>query len=151
MGNQKNFKLSIELVPETCWHNNLRSLLPKEKWGVLRKKVYADYKNRCGICGNTGRLEAHEMWQYDDENHIQKLIGIIALCSLCHGVSHFGRSETVASPAWRERLIAHFMKINGATRGEFEAHRQEAYKIFEERSQHSWKLSLGETDMSSEI
>ena len=28
------------------------------------------------ICGAKGRLSAHEIWEYDEAYHIQKLIGL---------------------------------------------------------------------------
>jgi hypothetical protein len=72
-------KLTIELVPEPCWHNNLRSLLPKEKWDELRRKVYQDNKNQCGICGRSGKIEAHELWVYDDENRCNTQLALVIL------------------------------------------------------------------------
>lgn len=141
-----SLKLTIELVPSTSWYNNLRSLMPKEKWDVLRKKVYADFGYRCGICGVTGELHAHEIWKYDDVNHVQSLMGLIALCKMCHAVKHLGRTELKEQEEGiqMEEVIAHFMKINKCTKTEFEAHRKEAFRIWEERSKHQWQIKINE-------
>jgi predicted restriction endonuclease len=73
-------KLTIELVPKTSWYSNLRNVIRPAKWDKLRKSVYAEYEHKCGICGATGgRLNCHEIWEYIDTNHEQKLIGFIAL------------------------------------------------------------------------
>lgn len=64
----KQYKLSFQLVPDGCWYTNLRSALPKEVWDRLRRAAYARAGGRCSICGKPGRLEAHEVWSYDDKN-----------------------------------------------------------------------------------
>ena len=61
-------KLEFELVPEGCWYSNLRSLLKPREWDMVRKDAYARAGGRCMICGRkTQRLEAHERWEYDEE------------------------------------------------------------------------------------
>ena len=84
----QKFKLNFELVPEECWRANLRSFLKSEDWDKIRRSAYAKAGGRCSICGARGRLEAHEQWSYDDENAVQKLEGVIALCHACHEVKH---------------------------------------------------------------
>ena len=37
----------------------------------------------------------HEIWHYDDENFVQTLIGLIALCPSCHKSKHYGRAINV--------------------------------------------------------
>lgn len=141
---KKKLKLTIELVPETSWHNNLRSLLPISAWETLRKKVLADYRNVCGICGASGSLHCHEMWEYDNEKHTQSLRGCMALCGLCHAVKHLGLSEMRWDDGALDRLTAHFMRINRCDRKTFEDHRREAFRVFEERSKHSWQVAIGD-------
>lgn len=141
-----NFRLSIELVPSTSWHNNLRSLMPKDKWDTLRKKVYADFGHRCGICKAKGELHCHEIWNYDDDLQIQSLSGLIALCRMCHAVKHFGLAELQSAKGDIEidQIISHFMKMNNCTRMEFEEHKREAYKIWEERSKYEWQVKIND-------
>lgn len=38
---EKKLKLDFEMVPDGCWYSNLRSVLPKEAWDILRRMVYA--------------------------------------------------------------------------------------------------------------
>ena len=82
-------KLTVELVPRSLWGINLRSELPKSKWDKLRKATYKKANFVCEICGGVGRkwpVECHEIWHYDDENKVQRLDGLIALCPPCHQV-----------------------------------------------------------------
>lgn len=138
------FKLTIELVPATSWYNNLRNAMGREKWDVLRRKVYADYHNQCGICHAPGLLHCHEIWAYDDENHIQTLKGFIALCPLCHWVKHIGLAGIRASEGTLdfEKIVQHFMKVNNCNRQAFKIHRENAFALWEKRSKHQWKIEI---------
>jgi len=110
MNKKENYKLTIKPVPDSCWYSNLRSALPKKIWDVLRKDAYSRADGKCMICGRkTARLEAHEDWIYDEENAIQKLNDIIAICHDCHSVIHIGRTQLMGD---EDRAIAHFCKVN---------------------------------------
>ncbi|HCS78939.1 TPA: HNH endonuclease [Patescibacteria group bacterium] len=125
----------------------MRSLMLETKWDILRKKIYADYNYCCGVCEiNNTTLHCHEIWEYDDLNHIQKLKGFIALCKFCHWVKHIGLAGMRASEDELdfEQIVAHFMKVNSCDRQTFEAHRNQAFRIWEERSKHQWQIQLGE-------
>ena len=126
----KKYKLNFQLVPDGCWYSNLRSALPKEVWDRLRRAAYA----RAG-----GRLEAHEVWSYDDEKHIQKLEDVIAVCRACHEVIHIGRTALTGREAEAQ---AHFMKVNGATQSEYHAALGEANRVHAERSRAEWVTDI---------
>lgn len=106
-------KLDFELVPDSCWYSNLRSVLPNGAWDIIRKRAYAKADGKCMICGaECKRLEAHERWSYDEKNCVQKLTDIVAICRPCHEVIHIGRTQLMG----REREASeHFMKVNGCS------------------------------------
>lgn len=139
-------KLTIELVPSTSWWYNLWKVLPKTDWDVIRKRTYARYGHRCGICNAHSRLNCHENWQYDDENHVQKLDGFIALCDLCHHVKHIGLAGILSNQGRLdyEKVIEHFRKVNNCSREDFLEHRRQAFKILASRSRHEWQIDFGE-------
>lgn len=132
---KRPFKLDFQLVPDGCWYANLRSALPREVWDKLRRAAYARAGSKCSVCGAGGRLEAHEVWSYDDEKHIQSLQDIIAVCPACHAVIHIGRTALVGKEAEAQ---AHFMKVNGCTQSDYHAALGEANRIHAERSRHEW-------------
>ena len=119
--------------------------MPPSAWDKLRKQVYAQYDYRCGICGASARLQCHEIWQYDDKEHVQTLQGFIALCEWCHHVKHLGLAGILAREGKidYERVIAHFLMVNGCSRDDFELHRQQAFDQWRERNKHSWRTDLG--------
>ena len=134
-------KLNFELVPDSCWYSNLRSILSPAQWDVVRREAYARAGGKCMICGEpTKRLEAHEQWSYDEENRVQKLENVVAVCKSCHEVIHIGRTSLFGG---EERASAHFMKVNGCTYSEYRKALGEANATHRRRNQvPEWKLDL---------
>ena len=136
----KDFKLNFELVPDSCWYSNLRSELPKDVWDILRKKAYARAGGKCMICGApTARLEAHEQWEYDDINQVQKLKNIVAICKSCHEVIHIGRTQLLGN---ERQASEHFMKVNNCSYAEYRKALGEANEKHRERSRREWQLDI---------
>jgi hypothetical protein len=146
MKNHQQLKLLIELVPSTSWYDNLRKVLPQEEWDKIRKKSYKDAGYKCTICSVQGKLNCHEVWNYNDETHVQKLEGFIAICDLCHHVKHIGLAGILSSKGELdyEKVIEHFMKVNECDRRNFDEHKKRAFEKWHERSKHKWHMDLGE-------
>ena len=139
-------KLTVELVPKPLWDLNPRKAMGKSRWDKVRRDVYAKYDDRCGICDADERLEAHEIWDYDDENLVQKLVDFIALCKPCHQVKHFGRSSILADRDLidLESLVDHFVKINNCSKEELQRHVEEVGDKWEKRSaKQGWECDWG--------
>lgn len=134
-------KLNFELVPDSCWYSNLRSILSPVQWDAVRKKAYALAKGRCMICGAPCmRPEAHERWSYDEKEQVQRLEGIVAVCRSCHEVIHIGRTQLLGG---EERACAHFMKVNGCGYAEYRKALGEANAAHARRNRVSeWALDL---------
>ena len=134
-------KLNFELVPDSCWYSNLRSILSPAQWDVVRREAYARAGGRCMICGApTRRLEAHERWEYDERNAVQKLADVVAICKSCHEVIHIGRTQLMGG---EERASQHFMKVNGCTYAEYRKALGEANEAHRRRNLvPEWKLDL---------
>lgn len=135
-------KLSIELVPSSSWFNNVRAILTRAQWDILRKQVYSEAWDVCQICGGVGSkhpVECHEIWNYDDKNLIQKLDGMIALCPDCHMVKHIGLAQIQNKG---ERALKHLMKVNGFKKKEAEKYIIDSFIKWEERSGKTWILDI---------
>lgn len=134
-------KLGFELVPDSCWYSNLRSILSPAQWDVVRKEAYSRAGGKCMICGAPClRLEAHERWEYDDKNKIQKLADVVAICKSCHEVIHIGRTQLTGG---EERACAHFMKVNNCSYAEYRKALGEANTLHRERNKvNEWKLDI---------
>jgi len=90
-------------------------------------------------------MNLHEIWEYDDQKHIQKLVGFILLCKMCHHVKHIGLAGILAGEGKLDYddLIEHFCRVNGCTEEDFEEYRDKAFEIWENRSQREWKQDFG--------
>lgn len=142
----KKYKLTSEIVPSTCWYNNVRSNVTKKEWDYLRKKSYEEAGHKCEICGDTGKnqgynhnVECHEIWEYNDENLTQTLIGLISLCPKCHKVKHPGLARINGEA---EIVIQQLMKVNEITEEDAKIYLGEAFEIFYKRSEHKWTLDI---------
>jgi hypothetical protein len=142
-----DLKLTIELVPEPCWYNNMRKVLTPDQWDTVRREVYQRYHRICGICGaqNT-QLSCHEIWAYDDAQHIQKLTGFIALCELCHHVKHIGYAGILVSEGKldMQAIIDHFCRVNSCSKDAFTRHETAAFALWEKRNRFEWVTDLGD-------
>lgn len=139
-------KLTIELVPETAWYSNVRSNVTQQEWDVIRKKSYEKASHKCEICGDVGtnqgvkhKVECHEIWEYNDENHIQKLTGLISLCPNCHKTKHVGLAQMKGEEGI---VINQLMSVNGMTEDEAVKYIDESFGVWEERSEHDWELDI---------
>ena len=142
----EDFKLTVELVPETSWYSNLRKQLPRKQWDRIRQEAIADADQRCAICGADGPLFCHEVWAYDDSQRIQRLAGFAALCSLCHHIKHLGMAGILAREGRLdfERVAEHFLAVNGCSRSAFEKYQSTVFRQWRKRSNVGWTVELGE-------
>ena len=135
-------RLHVELVPRTCFFSNLRSNLPGKVWQQLRKDCFDLAGHRCEICGEDDSrrsLECHEIWAYDDDAHVQSLVGLVALCRNCHRVKHMALARHMG---WEYQAEQHFMRVNGWNRIRTMAYLEEVFELFEQRSAHPWQLDV---------
>jgi len=138
-----DIRLSVELVPRTCWFSNVRSHIAKNEWDKLRKTSYEKANYICEICGGHGDyhiVECHEIWEYDDDRYIQILKGLISLCPSCHETKHIGLASVHGRGAIARN---HLSKINNWTNEQTEQYLRLIKKIWCERSKHEWKINLG--------
>lgn len=136
-----DYKLNFELVPDGCWGSNLRNILSKAEWDILRKQAKENSGGKCAICGKkTDRLDAHERWSYDKENGIQKLEDIIAVCKDCHSVIHIGFTQLKGN---EQRAEEHFMRVNNCSYADYRKALGQANQRHRELNEVSeWRLDL---------
>jgi hypothetical protein len=139
-------ELTIELVPSTVWYSSLYRLLPREVWEKIRNEIIKNNGRKCQACGETeGKMNLHEIWEYDDAKHVQKLGGFILLCEMCHHVKHIGLAGILADEGKLDynEVIEHFCTVNNCTEKEFEKHKTEAFDVWSKRSESEWKQDFG--------
>ena len=132
--------LGISLIPKTSWYSNVRSQVSRDVWSAIRLRVM---KRSCQYCGCRYGLHCHEVWSYD-ENYVQSLKGFETTCFLCHAIKHLGLAGLMAKRGDLDyqRLIKHYCEVNGCTEDDFLLDREEAFELWEERSQHGWTIDI---------
>ncbi len=121
---------------------NVRSEVSSGRWDSIRKSIYARAGNLCEICGGRGPrhpVEAHEIFEYDENSDVQTLASIVALCPACHEVKHIGLAEV------RGRVVAakkHLATVNGWSAARANEYVAESFGTWERRSGRNWTLDL---------
>lgn len=134
--------LTIELVPKTAWYRNVRSNVSKAEWDRLRKIIFSRAGHVCEICGGRGPkwpVECHEVFEYDDERHIQRLVRLIALCPSCHEVKHIGLANVRGRG---EKATAHLARVNSWSIADAQLYIEGCFETWLRRSRHQWTLDL---------
>ena len=131
------------MVPQTLWGRNLRALLTREQWDVVRRAAYEESGKRCIVCGGRGPewpVEADEAWEYDDATNLQTLKSVIALCPPCHHVRHWGKSMVEGR---EDAALSHMMTVNGWSRHQAREAADAALAQWHDRSRRSWRSDYG--------
>lgn len=139
------YKLAIELVPSGSWNSNLRSILTAKGWNTVRQPILRRAGGSCEICkAKSGRLECHEVWNYDDDTGVQSLVDVVAICKRCHQVKHFGFTMTLVDKGVvkMDQVIDHFRRVNGCSGYDFEDHVSESFKVWNKRNLVEWEMDI---------
>lgn len=139
-------KLEIEMVPHSMWNKNLRSMLTKKQWDIVRKKSYELADGKCEICMTPVKLlHCHEVWKFDDELGIQFLDGLEAICNKCHMCHHIGFAITqhYKGNADFESVKRHFLMVNNISEAFFNDILLKEVDIWVERSKKEWEIDIG--------
>ncbi len=133
--------LNFELVPDGCWHSNLRYILKKEEWDFIKNDVKKRSNFTCQICGKkTKFLDAHERFFYDEKTCTQKLVDVIAVCKDCHSAIHIGFTSLKGDV---NKAEDHYMKVNNCSYIEMKNDLKEAnLKHVELNKIFKWRLDL---------
>jgi hypothetical protein len=84
-------------------------------------------------------VECHEIWSYDDNNHVQTLNGLIALCPACHEVKHIGFASVRGRA---QEAKQHMMEINGWDEARANVYIANAMNLWQTRNNHKWEVNL---------
>lgn len=135
-------KLTIELVPRTCWFSNVRERVSRQDWDRIRSQAYENAGHRCEVCGGHGSkhpVECHEVWEYDETAGVQRLVRMIALCPACHEVKHIGLAGIKGRG---DAACAHLAAVNGWTAAGASRYVEEAFAVWTARSDRAWSLDV---------
>ena len=126
------------LIPRSSWSKSLANVLDKETWRKIRQRELKRAGYKCEICGYSGRgLHCHEIWEYDDEKKVQRLIGYKILCERCHLAHHLGFAQVSGKLELTVKWICQVAKMDER---EVKKLVNEAFEEWFERSKYKWKI-----------
>lgn len=135
--------IRINLIPQTSWGRNLRSLMERDEWKAFaRRHVYGLTGSLCLVCGGRGPdwpVEADEVWHFDDDAGIQRLAAVVPLCPACHEV----RSAGLATANGRgEDAARHLAWVDRTRIGDARKRIADAMHVWQTRSRRTWQIDL---------
>jgi hypothetical protein len=145
------YKLSISMVPQALWGENLRKHLTRNSWNKLRAAQLEKAPN-CELCGSSpvgAARHAHEQWVYDMKAAVARLVGLRTICRMCHFVEHPGFvSAMVANgqftPAILDEIERHFCAVNDCDAKDYRRHRKQARRRYEQLIRVAvWTIDFG--------
>jgi hypothetical protein len=141
--------ITPNLVPKPIWFINLRSLLLKEEWDMLRKIEYEKTGRRCKICGGKGQkwpVDCDEIWEYIDPNPKDTslngkviLKGLNALCPKCHQIKHLGKAYIDGE---FDEAVLHMANINKWPQAYAYKIAEQAFNEWDFRSKIKWEFDF---------
>lgn len=135
MYNYEQKRLNIQLVPKTAWCKNSREI---PNWSEISTKIRSIKK--CQICEcnkELDELDAHEIWDFNEDTQEQTLKDIISVCKDCHNTIHFGLARKKHTD---KEAIEQYIKVNNCSKAEFKKDSNEAFLVWLTRSSINWKL-----------
>jgi 5-methylcytosine-specific restriction endonuclease McrA len=148
IGEDRNFgghELFVDLVPKSCWFTNVRSSIVPKQWQIISKFIRKRAHFECEICHSKENpslniyLDAHERWEYQESQHIQKLKRIIALCKPCHLFTHYGYARVSGQ---EKKAQKHYLSLYNVNYDQMMNQINNAYQIWMGRSSKKWVLDL---------
>lgn len=137
--------LRADRLPRTVWGSNLRAFLPTSQWRDLSRSTAERAGQECEVCGRGpgGRsgLDCNEMWEFLelDGVHVQRLVGVIAMCEWCHLTQHSGYADMIGR---YDDVVAVLMGVNRWTELRAVQDITASETEFKERSQFDWDMDL---------
>lgn len=139
--------IQIEVIPTSCIGHNLHSfsILKHGKWEEISQNVRE--RHICQCCNKpfkSSELHAHEVWFFDMETHVQRLVMIASVCEKCHATIHYNFLLSNSKVRSREAFIskAHYMEVNNCEEEDFERDLNKVLAIYRKLNQISEKWSM---------
>lgn len=137
--------LRADRLPPTVWGSNLRAFFPTSRWQDLSRSTAERAGQECEVCGrgpgDRSGLDCNEMWEFLDVGgvHVQRLVGVIAMCEWCHLTQHSGRADMIGR---YDDVVAVLMDVNRWTELRAVRDISASETEFKERSQFDWDMDL---------
>jgi hypothetical protein len=137
--------LCIYFAPKSCWCRNIRYAIDPNDRERVETFVFTRAKHRCELCkkctSDHSSLELQARWEYDtsDNSHVQRLARLMAICSECHDVTHFGKSSMNGK---KDQALHHLKTVNRMNDTEVKEHVDASFQKRRDMDSHTWQIDL---------
>lgn len=137
--------LRVETVPASSWAASLHNLLDGETWTRIEREALEAGGGVCELCGSGfGRQECHEVWAYHApeltyQPGIQRLEGLMCLCTDCHEIFHPGLA---VARGHRNEIIRRLCLLNAWSEDEYRRYAEWGNALAKARAALEWELDL---------
>lgn len=124
----KGQRLTFDFIPSSQAKMNCRTFLEFktgsfDTWQRLRNLIEKLNDGKCTCCGKNNNsyndskflTECHEVWSFDTKTHIQKLVYLMPVCTLCHNVKHLNQGYSFIDDTEKQLKLQHYSYYNNIT------------------------------------
>ena len=113
-------KLKPRLVPALLWGMSGHRRLSQRHWRRIRSQVLDAAEGRCRYCGDayaTGMI-CDEVWHYDPDGQVARLMELQIICRACNDVIHLGQARSRLGPRATDAARDRMARVNGTSGSE---------------------------------
>ena len=131
-------------MPRQLWGFSASKML-RGTWKHIRHDALETASRSCQKCGESPHpiygddLICHELWRYDDQRGVARLVGFEIHCAKCDLVTHMGRA---LARGYGNEALKQLSKVNGITNVEAERVYRQAKAVWQKRSARKWRIAV---------
>jgi hypothetical protein len=137
---------SFGILPMAVHGLSAAKVLPKAHWVVVRTAQYEEANWTCQWCSRVmdeptpaRGFECHEDWHFDTKTGVASVVGLFALCKMCHLTQHLAYASIQGIV---DKVVAHYATTNSLSRATAKKHRLDASARFKELNALPWVTDL---------
>ena len=124
----------ICLTPRSCFITNSKYFVSAKDWQRINKFVISRAEGKCELCDvESSNLFVEEVYEFDDESYIQKLIRYMTICKACSNLY----SMVKGNPN-----VEHLMFVGSMLREDAEEYIKDRQDVRSTFSGYTWDLDL---------
>jgi hypothetical protein len=154
IGEDRSFggnELYVDLLPKTCWGNNLRQIVKNpHNYQRLVEVAHSRVDNKCETCQDycNQRYFVEGRWDYDQFKGTRTLTRIMLFCVSCYYATHLGLA-TIKNR--RKQAINHLKRVNKVNDNDISIKIHTAFDTWRNRSLIQWKSNVDLLDKNGFI
>lgn len=140
-------KLTIECKVDLGEQHDLKRILTRRQWRMMRLWTICRYNNRCYFCDAVdSTLCMYALWDWDEKNYVRRLVDVVPLCVNCYklkNIVNYRRRGGKYCGWMNDQLIRHYCMQNNCDVEGFVNAVREACILSQKRHEREWSVDYG--------